>query len=81
MKIQIIGFSGAGKSTLSKQLSKFHNLPVIHMDSLNFLDNWFERDRIEFNNMVNEFLDANDSARARIIQFTTISGIKIPKDA
>ena len=61
MKIQIIGFSGAGKSTLSKQLSKFHNLPVIHMDSLNFLDNWVERDRTEFNNIVNEFLDTNDS--------------------
>lgn len=61
MKIQIIGFSGAGKSTLSKQLSKFYNLPVIHMDSLNFLDNWVERDRTEFNNIVNEFLDSNES--------------------
>ena len=39
MKIQIIGFSGAGKSTLSRQLSKFYDLPVIHMDSLNFLHN------------------------------------------
>ena len=55
MKIQIIGFSGAGKSTLSKQLSKFYDLPVIHMDSLNFLHNWVERDRTEFNNIVNNF--------------------------
>ena len=61
MKIQIIGFSGAGKSTLSKQLSKLYNLPVIHMDSLNFLDDWVERDRIEFNNIVDDFLDKNDS--------------------
>ena len=61
MKIQIIGFSGAGKSTLSKQLGKFYNLPVLHMDSLNFLDNWVERDRIEFNNIVDEFLKENQS--------------------
>jgi adenylate kinase family enzyme len=61
MKIQIIGFSGAGKSTLCKQFGKFYNLPVLHMDSLNFLSNWVERDRLEFNNIVDEFLDTNDS--------------------
>ena len=61
MKIQIIGFSGAGKSTLGKQLGKLYNLPILHMDSLNFLSNWVERDRFEFNNIVDEFLDNNDS--------------------
>ena len=61
MKIQIIGFSGAGKSTLSKQLGQFYNLPVLHMDSLNFLSNWVERDRNEFNNIVDDFLDKNES--------------------
>ena len=61
MKIQIIGFSGAGKSTLSKQLGKFYNLPVLHMDSLNFLDNWVERDRLELNQIVDKFLLDNDS--------------------
>ena len=61
MKIQIIGYSGAGKSTLGKKLSKFYNLPVIHMDSLNFLNNWVERDRKEFNDIVNDFLTKNDA--------------------
>ena len=61
MKIQIIGFSGAGKSTLGKQLSQLYNLPVIHMDSLNFLSNWVERDRLEFNNIVDDFLEKNNS--------------------
>lgn len=59
MKIQIIGYSGSGKSTLSKKLAKFYNIPVIHMDSLNFLDNWELRNRQEFNQIVDEFIDNN----------------------
>ena len=61
MKIQIIGFSGAGKSTLGKQLGQLYNLPILHMDSLNFLSNWVERDRLEFNQIVNQFLSENES--------------------
>ena len=61
MKIQIIGFSGAGKSTLGKQLGKLYNLPILHMDSLNFLSNWVERDRLEFNQIVDKFLVDNES--------------------
>ena len=61
MKIQIIGFSGAGKSTLGKQLGKLYNLPILHMDSLNFLSNWVERDRLEFNQIVDKFLLDNES--------------------
>ena len=61
MKIQIIGYSGAGKSTLAKYLSKFYNLPILHMDSLNFLSNGVERDRSELNQMVDKFLLENES--------------------
>ena len=61
MKIQIIGYSGAGKSTLAKYLGKFYNLPILHMESLNFLSNWVERDRLELNQIVDKFLLDNDS--------------------
>ena len=61
MKIQIIGYSGAGKSTLGKMLKNHYNLPILHMDSLNFLNNWVERDRKEFNEIVDLFLNNNES--------------------
>ena len=44
MKISIIGYSGSGKSTLAKNLSKHYGIPVLHMDSVHFLENWKERD-------------------------------------
>lgn len=37
MKIAIIGNAGGGKTTLSRRLGKIHNLPVIHIDSIQFL--------------------------------------------
>ena len=61
MKIQIIGYSGSGKSTLAKLLSKHYNIPALHLDSINFLPNWKERPRDEFNNIVKEFIENNDS--------------------
>jgi adenylate kinase family enzyme len=61
MKISIIGFSGSGKSTLAKTLSKHYNIPVLHMDSIHFLDNWKERSNEEFNSIVKEFIDKNES--------------------
>ena len=59
MKISIIGYSGAGKSTLAKQLGKFYNIPVLHMDSIHFLSNWKERDKEEFNNIMMKYLMDN----------------------
>ena len=61
MRISIIGFSGSGKSTLAKVLSKHYNIPVLHMDSIHFLNNWKERSNEEFNSIVKEFIDKNES--------------------
>lgn len=61
MKISIIGYSGSGKSTLAKNLSKHYDIPVLHMDSVHFLENWKERDNKEFNEIVTKFINNNDS--------------------
>ncbi|MEG0320030.1 MAG: EutP/PduV family microcompartment system protein [Niameybacter sp.] len=39
-KIMIIGCCGSGKTTLTKQLSNKFNIPSIHLDKLNWRDNW-----------------------------------------
>lgn len=36
-KIVIVGNAGGGKTTLSRKLASFHNLPLIHVDSIQFL--------------------------------------------
>lgn len=51
-KISIIGGPGTGKSTLSKKLSKVLNLPVYHLDSFNYKDNWIERDKLKRDEMI-----------------------------
>lgn len=61
MKISIIGFSGSGKSTLAKVLSKHYNIPVLHMDSIHFLEGWKERDNKEFEELVKKFVEDNES--------------------
>ena len=42
MKIAIIGYSGTGKSTLARKLANFYKLPVLHLDSVHFKENWQE---------------------------------------
>ena len=61
MKIVVIGFSGSGKSTLAKTLSNHYNIPVLHLDSVNFKPGWVERDKKEFNDIVLDFMRKNDS--------------------
>ncbi len=61
MKIQIIGFSGSGKSTLAKQLGKHYNLPVLHLDTVQFFGNWEVRPKTEQNNIVEDFMENNPS--------------------
>ena len=39
-RILIIGCCGCGKTTLSRQLSQRLQLPLIHLDQLNWRDNW-----------------------------------------
>ena len=61
MKICIIGYSGSGKSTLAKRLGEFYNIPILHLDSVNFLPGWQVRDNNEMNSIVDDFLHNNVS--------------------
>lgn len=53
-RICIIGGSGTGKTTLANSLGKRLNLPVYHIDGMNYLDNWEERNKEERDNMILE---------------------------
>lgn len=61
MKIAILGFSGSGKSTLASFLSKRYQLPLLHLDRVQFERDWKERDSDEGRAIVQEFLDTHDS--------------------
>lgn len=51
-KISIVGGSGSGKSTLSNILSKELNLPVVHLDGINFNSNWVEISKEKRDNII-----------------------------
>ena len=61
MKIVIIGYSGSGKSTLAKTLGINYNIPVLHLDSVNFLSGWKVREQKETDEIVKKFIEENDS--------------------
>lgn len=56
MKIMIIGYSGSGKSTLAGMLAKKYHLPVLYLDTLQFLPGWEIRDREDFRQRMAEFM-------------------------
>lgn len=53
-RISIVGGSGSGKSTLASILSKQLNLPVTHLDAINFNPNWEEIDKNKRDNIILE---------------------------
>lgn len=57
MKIAILGYSGSGKSTLARKLGERYHCEVLHLDSIQFTDNWQERDREEARAMVADFME------------------------
>jgi adenylate kinase family enzyme len=59
MRISIIGYSASGKSTLAKTLGEILNIPVLHLDKVNFLPNWIERDKSESKKIVEDFINNN----------------------
>ncbi|MEG1441808.1 MAG: DNA topology modulation protein [Oscillospiraceae bacterium] len=60
MKIAIIGYSGSGKSTMAKTLSEYYSCPLLYLDTIQFKENWKERDKDEAKAMVRDFMK-NDS--------------------
>ena len=56
-RICIIGGSGTGKTTLANNLGKQLNLPVYHIDGINYLPNWKKRDIRERDKIVLEKTD------------------------
>ena len=59
MKILIMGYSGSGKSTLAKTLGKRYGCRVLHLDTVQFQENWVEREAAEAERLVSRFLDEN----------------------
>jgi len=56
MKIAVIGYSGSGKSTLSRKMADYYNIPVLFLDTVNFLPNWAERELEESKQIVWDFM-------------------------
>ena len=61
MKIAVLGFSGCGKSTLAQKLGEKYQLPVLHLDSVQFAANWVERELEAKLRDVAAFMDSHDS--------------------
>ena len=60
MKISIIGYSASGKSTFAKNIGDILNIPVLHLDKVNFLPNWEERKVEESEKIVLNFIEENN---------------------
>lgn len=53
-RISIIGGSGTGKTTLANSLGKILELPVCHIDAIEYLENWEKRDKEERDKIILE---------------------------
>lgn len=59
MKIAVVGYSGSGKSTLARRLGERSSLPVLHLDTVQFLPGWRERDDEAQHEIVRDFMSKN----------------------
>ncbi|WP_459524883.1 DNA topology modulation protein [Leuconostoc lactis] len=58
-KIMIIGCGGSGKSTLARKLGHSIDVPVFHLDTLLWQDNWQMSSKDEQKSIINDILDKN----------------------
>lgn len=61
MRIAVVGYSGSGKSTLADALGKRYDIPVLHLDRVQFLPGWRERELSEKERIVADFMSENGS--------------------
>lgn len=61
MKIVILGYSGSGKSTTARNIGQKCNIPVLHLDTVYWLENWQVRPVEESKAIVADFMAANQS--------------------
>ncbi|MGN1023142.1 MAG: AAA family ATPase [Lachnospiraceae bacterium] len=59
MKIAVMGYSGSGKSTLCRKLHERYPVPVLHLDTVQFLPGWEVREKEAQQDIVQSFLDGN----------------------
>lgn len=59
-RIAIVGYSGSGKSTLARKVAAYYQVPVLHLDTVQFTPGWKERDRGEGKAMVRQFMRRED---------------------
>lgn len=51
-RILIVGCPGAGKSTLAREMAQKMGIPLIHLDQLFWLPGWKEREKEEFDTLL-----------------------------
>lgn len=56
MKVAIIGYSGSGKSTLAREIGVVNDIPVLHLDTVQFLPNWQVKEDKEALKEVSDFM-------------------------
>ena len=61
MKTAVLGYSGSGKSTLAKQLAEHYGVPVLYLDTVQYLPGWKKRGREESRSIVSAFMRDNAS--------------------
>jgi len=61
VKIAVIGYSGSGKSTTARILGEKLGLPVLFLDTVQFMENWKERPMEESRAIVAAFMADNNS--------------------
>ncbi len=60
MKIAVLGYAGSGKSTLARELGELYGVPVLHLDTVQFLPGWRERPKDEQIAIVRDFMDSHE---------------------
>lgn len=59
-KIAVIGCGGSGKSTFSRKLSEILNIPVYHLDRLNWKPGWVPTPKNEWNDLIGNLVSKKE---------------------